>query len=120
VFRVRARLVEAEARDSTRGDGDIRLVIADPRTGETMIAALPDPTCAPASRSPKRRQMDLARVTFIARCQFPPLGRYGRLSGTATITGVGFFSAQRLKPSAPNGIELHPVLAFASARCATA
>ena len=120
IFRVQARLVAAEATDSSSsaGDGDIRLVLADPRTGETMMAAFPDPNCAPASRSSQRAQMARARVFFIARCQFPPLGRFAPLHGTATVTGVGFYSDERrTHRAAPNGIELHPVLAFGGAGC---
>ena len=116
IFRVRARLVAAKATDasSRAGDGDIRLAIADPTTGETMMAAFPDPNCAPASRSPKRAQMTRARVFFIARCQFPPLGRFAALRGTATITAVGFYGEKRRERwAASNGIELHPVLSFA-------
>ena len=115
IFRVRARLVAAKATDSgsRAGDGDIQLAIADPATGETMMVAFPDPNCAPTSRSPKRSQMSRARVFFIARCQFPPLGRFTTLHGTATITGVGFYAQKRrARWSAPNGIELHPVLSF--------
>ena len=118
IFRVRARLVAARASDSSSGDGDIRLVIADPTTGETMVAAFPDPNCAPASHSPKRSQMTMARVTFIARCQFPPLGRYGTLHGTATITGVGFWAVRGSgRGASANGLELHPVLGFAGPGC---
>jgi hypothetical protein len=118
IFRVHARLVAARASDSSSGDGDIRLVVADPTTGETMVAAFPDPNCAPASRSRKRSQMTTARVSFIARCQFPPLGRFGTLHGTATITGVGFYAAKgNGRGAAPNGIELHPVLGFTGPGC---
>ena len=118
IFRVRARLVAARASDSSSGDGDIRLVIADPATGETMVVAFPDPNCAPASHSPKRLQMTMARVTFIARCQFPPLGRYASLHGTATITGVGFWAVKGSgRGAAANGIELHPVLGFGGRGC---
>jgi hypothetical protein len=120
IFRVRARLVAAEATDSnTRvGDGDIRLVIGDPRTGETMVVALPDPNCAPASHSSKRARMEQARVIFIARCRFPPLGRFAPLHGTATITGVGFYAEKRAGTgAAKNGIELHPVFGFSGAGC---
>jgi hypothetical protein len=120
IFRVHARLVAARASDSNSaaGDGDIRLVIADPTTGETMVAAFPDPNCAPASHSPKRSQMTTARVSFIARCQFPPLGRFASLHGTATITGVGFYAAKgNGRGAAANGIELHPVLGFTGPGC---
>jgi len=118
IFRVHARLVAARASDSSSGDGDVRLVIADPTTGETMVAAFPDPNCAPASHSPKRAQMTTARVSFIARCQFPPLGRYAGLHGTATITGVGFWAVKGSGRGATrNGIELHPVLGFTGPGC---
>jgi hypothetical protein len=40
------------------------------------------------------------------------------LVGTATITGVAFFDKKHGQNGiAPNGIELHPVLAFESADC---
>jgi hypothetical protein len=42
------------------------------------------------------------------------------LTGTATITGVGFFNkSHRQGGGANNGIELHPVLGFASTSCRT-
>ena len=40
------------------------------------------------------------------------------LTGTATITGVGFFDVIHGQTGvAPNGIELHPALTFASTNC---
>jgi hypothetical protein len=50
VYHVRARLLAIKLEQ----DGDIHLVIADPRTGGTMIAEFPAPGCtlgaAPAAR----------------------------------------------------------------------
>ncbi len=39
------------------------------------------------------------------------------LTGTATINGVGFFDRPHATGHAPQGIELHPVLAFSSTDC---
>ena len=40
-------------------------------------------------------------------------GSFTNLSGTATLTGVGFFDELHGQTGvAPNGIELHPVLSF--------
>jgi hypothetical protein len=101
-------------------DGDIHLVIADPATGETMIAEFPDTTCAPASTSPKKTQMTKARNAFAAACKgLPPTGHFERLQGTATIIGVGFFDANHGQKGVAktNAIELHPVLSFTKATC---
>jgi hypothetical protein len=85
LFTLRARLVELRQED----DGDIHLVIADPRSGATMIAEFPADYCGTASES------------------------FRSLRGTAEITGVGFFDAMHGQTGvAPNGIELHPVLRF--------
>ena len=41
------------------------------------------------------------------------LARFERISGTVTVTGVGFFDVLHGQTGvAPNGIELHPVLAI--------
>jgi hypothetical protein len=41
-----------------------------------------------------------------------------KLTGTATIPGVGFFDKSHSQGGgADNGIELHPIVAFSSANC---
>jgi hypothetical protein len=115
VYRVTAKLVKAKIEGSATGDEDVHLVIADPATGQTMIAELPKPDCAPESGSIKAAQMAKARAAFIAACGRPSSGRPTTLSGMATITGVGFFDLKHGTPQlgrAPHDRELHPVLSF--------
>jgi hypothetical protein len=112
-FRVTGRLVEVRLED----DLDINLVIADPRTGGTMIAAFPSASCTQGATRKARAKMSRARAAFVAACGAPTTS-FKRLSGTATITGVGFFDRNRgQEGAAPNGIELHPVVAFTASSC---
>src|SRR5262245_24979842 len=108
-FRVRAKLVEMKL----EADSDIHLVLADPtRTGATIIAELPSPSCTAGATSKARLKMRNARKAFIAACG-SPTGSFKKLSGTATVTGVGFFDQIHGQTGvAPNGIELHPVVGF--------
>jgi hypothetical protein len=113
-FRVPAKLVEMKL----EADSDIHLVLADPtRTGATMIAELPSPSCTAGATPNARLKMRNARKAFVASCGPPPTGTFRKLSGTATVTGVGFFDQIHGQTGvAPNGIELHPVVGF-SGRC---
>jgi hypothetical protein len=61
--------------------------------------------------------MSRARAAFVAACGAPTTS-FRRLSGTATITGVGFFDQiHGQEGAAPNGIEFHPVVAFTASSC---
>ena len=113
-FRVQAKLVEMKL----EADSDIHLVIADPtRTGATMIAEFPLATCTAGATPRARLRMRGARNALVAACGSPS-GSFRRLSGTATVSGVGFFDQIHGQTGvAPNGIELHPVLTFTSANC---
>jgi hypothetical protein len=112
-YRVTGKLVEMKLDD----DSDITLVIADPKTGGTMIAAFPSPLCTQGATRKARAKMARARATFLAACG-APTSSFQRLSGTGTITGVGFFDRTRgQEGAAPNGIELHPVVAFTASSC---
>lgn len=66
--------------------------------------------------------MAAARAALLCSCGPARTGRFGLLTGTATITGVAFFDViHGQRGVAPNGIELHPVLSFkalASGPCA--
>ena len=112
-FRVRAKLVEM----SLEADSDIHLVIADPtRTGATMIAEFPADACTRGATAKARTKMNRARKALIAACGVPT-DSFRTLAGTATVSGVGFFDQIHGQAGvAPNGIELHPVVAF-SGRC---
>ena len=115
-FRVRAKLVEMKL----EADSDIHLVIADPtRSGATLIAELPSPSCTAGATPKARLKMRRARNALISACGSPS-SSFRRLSGTATISGVGFFDQIHGQTGvAPNGIELHPVVSF-SGRCGRA
>ncbi len=114
-YRVQARLVEMKLED----DRDVHLVIAVPSApSKTMIVEFPDTTCPGASSSPKKARMASARASLIAACGQPSSSHFTDLSGTATVTGVGFFDVPHGQTGvAPNAIELHPVLKVARLTC---
>ena len=101
-----------------------------PRTHETLkrsndtstTVAFPPKrdSCALVSNVPPqaRLKMRQARGALIRACGLPSAVRFKRISGRATVSGVGFFDRpHRQTGVAPNGIELHPVLAFTKAHC---
>jgi hypothetical protein len=107
-WRIHVRLLWSKL----EADSDIHVVVADPATGRTMIVELTSPSCALGS--PALAEIRAARAEFVRACGVPTRS-FTRLTGFATIDGVGFFDflhAQR--GVAPNGIELHPVLRFAA------
>lgn len=111
-YTVTARLVAMKLED----DHDIHLVIADPTSGGTMIVEFPDPQCAGAATSIRLSEIAAARASFMAAEGIPGASSFTSLSGTATITGVGFFDEIHGQTGvAPNGVELHPVLRFSTA-----
>ena len=84
-------------------DGDLHLVLQD-SAGRTMIAESPLISCGRSATAHRRRQISAARDDV-------------RLCSRATVSGVAFFDFQHGQTGvAPNGIELHPILAF---RCLT-
>jgi hypothetical protein len=116
-FRVQAKLVEMKL----EADSDIHLVIADPtRSGATLIAEFPLAACTARATPRARLKMRSARNALVAACGSPSSSSFRRLSGTATLSGVGFFDQIHGQTGvAPNGIELHPVVSF-SGRCGQA
>ena len=114
-FAVQAALVSAKHED----DEDFHLVIAEPGDlAKTMIVEFPDVGCSGAIGSAKRDEMAAARRDLIAACGAPPRSPFRRLTGSAMITGVGFFDVLHGQTGvAPNGIELHPVLKVESLTC---
>jgi hypothetical protein len=91
-------------------DGDIRLILADPDQPNTaMIAVAPDPACAAGSRFAD----NIAAVRHAIERKF---GAFSQLTPNlpVTATGIAYFGARRGEPgTAPNGIELHPLLGVA-------
>jgi hypothetical protein len=108
-------------------DRDFHVVIADPNTGKTMIAEIPDPGCSTVQESGHANQISAVRSSFIACFGQPPAaGAMKQLNGTTIVsaTGVGFFDFVHTPPQtgvAPNAFELHPLLLIknVSGKCPT-
>jgi hypothetical protein len=114
VYRVTALLMSMRKED----DSDLHLVISDPKLGGSMIVEFPSSTCTTGGDKAERRAMRQARADLALACGGEVGSTPVTLTGTATITGVGFFDVIHGQTGvAPNGIELHPVLAFASTNC---
>ena len=80
-------------------DGDLHLVLQD-AAGRTMIAESPLTSCGRSATLHRQRQIAAARADV-------------RLCPRATVSGVAFFDFRHGQTGvAPNGIELHPILAF--------
>jgi hypothetical protein len=106
-WRIRVRLLWQKLED----DSDVHLVVADAKTGRTMIAELPSPDCVGAAAG-VAAQMSAARSALAAACGQPTTS-FTRLSGTATIDGVAFFDfTHGQRGAATNEVELHPVVRF--------
>jgi hypothetical protein len=98
-------------------DSDIHLVVAD-TGGRTMIAEMPAPQCVGAS-SPFLPSIRYVRSKFTS--LFHPSDTCHRVNTPIQIAGVGFFDFKHGQSGvAPNAIELHPVLRFATGTGSTA
>jgi hypothetical protein len=99
-------------------DRDFHVEIADPQSGNTMIAEIPDPGCSTVVESGHQSQIAAIRSAFIACFGQPPANStFKHLTGSTTmrLTGVGFFDYVHSPPQigvASNAIELHPLLAI--------
>jgi hypothetical protein len=112
--KVRAKLVGIKQ----ESDADFHLVIQDPATGMKMIVEFPNEGCTLGATASTRAKMQKARLAVVSACGFAPNSGYHHVTGDVTVIGVPFFDfLHRQTGHAPNGIELHPVLAFAG-QCA--
>ena len=110
-YTVTADLVSAKLED----DGDIHLVVADPIDAKkTLNVHFPDTAnCSLSADQALIDQMQAARDAYVAAFGTPSAARTTALTGSAQITGVGFFDVpQGGGAAAPKGIDLHPALAF--------
>ena len=108
---VTAQVVEMKLEE----DRDIHLVIVEPSDPTaTMITEFPDADqCSGAVASAHAQDMRTARAALVAAFGQPSSSQFTNLTGTATLTGVGFFDFLHGQTGvAPNGIELHPVIGF--------
>lgn len=91
------------------GDSDYHLVISD-ANGQTMIAEIPDPACVGVA-SPFMADIETARQLFDNR--YAATDTFQPADIPVCLTGVGFFDfIHGQTGAAPNGIELHPVIAL--------
>src|SRR5438128_2830717 len=105
VFTVTVQVVEMKLEE----DRDIHLVIAEPSDpSATMISEFPDADqCTGAVASSHAQEMRTARGLLVAAFGQPSSSQFTNLTGTATLTGVGFFDFLHGQTGvAPNGIEL--------------
>ena len=115
VWQVRANLVQLQL----ESDSDIHLVLSDPANPSVhLIAEFPSDACVATKDPALRAQMAKARADLLAQTGIADPPQYPlppvALSGTAVLTGVGFFDDPHGQSGdAPNSIELHPVLSFA-------
>lgn len=107
-YRVSGRLVGFKL----EADSDIHVVISG--TSETtMIVEIPDPSCI---GTVKHAEISQARADFI-RAFGQPVRQFSRPSGAPSLNVVGvlFFDVIHAQVGvAPNGVELHPVLAVSA------
>jgi hypothetical protein len=86
-----------------------------------MVVEFPLAGCIAKNASvSNRRRMARAKAALLKGCGklHQPSMSMRTLTGTATITGVGFFDKRHGQGGgAGNGIELHPVLRFSSTTC---
>jgi hypothetical protein len=111
VYRVDAKLKCWKGED----DGDLHLVLTDLHSSQkTMIVEIPDRDCQGACSSKFADQFQAARDTVTGELGDPPSScRTLSPMRRVTVTGVGFFDFKHGQTGvAPNGIELHPVLAI--------
>jgi hypothetical protein len=89
VFTLTAQVVEMKLEE----DRDIHLVIAEPSDpSATMITEFPDADqCSGAVASAHAAEMRTARAALVSAFGQPSSSQFTNLTGTATLTGVGFF-----------------------------
>jgi hypothetical protein len=104
---------------SVADDGDLNLILADPRhPGETIIAELPDPDCDTVKGSPYKERFRRAWREFRENCAIGgEINRDGNdhkvRKGLYTVTGVAFFDMPHFQEGeSRNDIELHPILSI--------
>jgi hypothetical protein len=76
----------------------------------TMIVEVPDPECLPSNHPWRER---IARVRALVQSETHPEERARRVNRVVSLRGLAFFDILHGQLGvAPNGIELHPVLAM--------
>jgi hypothetical protein len=97
------RIVGTVAKAEFEPDGDVKLHLSDPvDASKVMLVEIPEPECvAPAYRAQvAQARSELKRLLKAGKDAHPVL----------TFTGVAFWGFVRSGDTAPNGIQLHPIL----------
>jgi hypothetical protein len=91
--------------------GDYHLILTDD-SGETMIAAAPNPD--PAFVSPSSRwAREIAAVHKVIQDRLHPTARFSAAHVRVRVTGLGYFSFPHgVRGEAKNAVQLHPVIAI--------
>jgi len=91
-------------------DLDFHIVLADPSTGETMIAEIPSGSCVPIEYASEFTALQKQFASDFGK----PIARFKQVTPEKVkITGIVFFDFLHGQTGvAPNGVELHPVLGW--------
>ena len=100
---------------------DTLLLVRGPKPTDWLVVAFPDThSCLPVAGL-HGGDIHSATDGLNADCgPSIPSDRWQPLTGTATLTGVGFFEPAHAAPPpwlAPNGLTLHPALSFRAQGC---
>ncbi len=91
-------------------DSDYHMPITDPVTGAHMEAEIPFPKC---TNSAVATSCSVTHPRHVLESIVMPTGSYQQINKTATIIGPALFDMLHGSANAaPNGIEIHPVLAL--------
>lgn len=98
------------AKRNLADDLDYKLIIADPAHPDvTLIAVAVEWPCA--TNSKYFEQLKTVRRAVVQK--FGEIARAEEPNVPVTVTGVGFFNpVHGIEGAAPNGIELHPIIAI--------
>jgi hypothetical protein len=104
-------------------DSDYHLVIADLVSGKTMLAEIPSPDCVQSHQDVYARERTYVETLggHRASTHYRWLQDEGIAPPVVTVAGYGFFDHVKKHGGddpgqAPNGIELHPILAISAER----
>jgi hypothetical protein len=87
-------------------NGSVRLVLYDDNS--YMNAVIPSPTCL-SRKTRDRAGIEAAWHMFVTKCGRPD-GDWQSFGGILLVRGIGYWSdREKLRGTAPNGAELHPV-----------
>jgi len=80
-----------------------------------MVVEFPNSRCVVHARAHGARvpyRINQARAALLRTCPTLAPGHFTRLTGSATIVGMGFFDFKHAFGHSANAVELHPALGF--------